>query len=43
MDEVMSLTFKYIRVLQQQGVAEWMFEEVNSVCLLPLQVCYSYS
>jgi hypothetical protein len=34
MEEVMSLTFKYIRVLQQQGVAEWMFEEVNSTCLL---------
>lgn len=28
MEEVVSLTFQYIRVLQQQGVAEWMFEEV---------------
>lgn len=43
MEEVMSLTFKYIRVLQQQGVAEWMFEEVNSTCLLALQLCCIYS
>ncbi|KAG0627873.1 hypothetical protein M758_2G234700 [Ceratodon purpureus] len=32
MEEVVSLTFQYIRVLQQQGVAEWMFEEVRAVC-----------
>ena len=29
MEEVVGLTFQYIRVLQQQGVAEWMFEEVR--------------
>ncbi len=28
MEEVVSLTFQYIRILQQQGVVEWMFEEV---------------
>lgn len=32
MEEVVSLTFQYIRVLQEQGVAEWMFEEVRAVC-----------
>jgi insulysin len=32
MEEVVSLTFQYIRILQQQGVVEWMFEEVRAVC-----------
>ncbi|KAG0570443.1 hypothetical protein KC19_6G162300 [Ceratodon purpureus] len=32
MEEVVNLTFQYVRVLQQQGVSEWMFEEVRAVC-----------
>nr|PNR46368.1 hypothetical protein PHYPA_013487 [Physcomitrium patens] len=37
MEEVASLTFQYIRVLQQEGVAEWMFEEVRAVCEMKFQ------
>jgi len=28
MEEVVNLTFQYIKILQQQGVVEWMFEKV---------------
>eukprot|EP00249_Psilotum_nudum_P021715 c28217_g1_i1 orf=297-3335(+) len=31
-EDILGLTFQYIKVLQEQGIADWIFEEVKAVC-----------
>lgn len=40
MEEIVNLTFQYIRVLQQQGVSEWMFDEVRVMPLEVEELCF---
>lgn len=40
MEEIVNLTFQYIRVLQQQGVSEWMFDEVRAKFLEAKALCF---